>query len=135
MPPGVRGPHREVNWANRAFVHQIAVAMTTERGQLSRDRGWAPLHPRLAVIEENWVRSKEKGHVSVSFSRLFARGEPRGTTDYMLRTMPDDLAFRKATNAKPSKPVPRSRRLLGSGATVVSNVKLMLPAWVTDSDQ
>ena len=53
----------------------------------------------------------------------------------MLRTMPDDLAFRKATNAKPSKPVPRSRRLLGSGATVVSNVKLMLPAWVTDSDQ
>jgi hypothetical protein len=25
------------------------------------------------------------------------------------------LAFRKATNAKPSSPVPRSKRLLGSG--------------------
>ena len=124
-----------MNWANRAFVHQIAVAMTTERGQLSRDRGWAPLHPRLAVIEENCVGSKEKGHVSVSFSRLFARGEPRGTTDYMLRTMPDDLAFRKATNAKPRRPVPRSTRLLGSGVVAASNVKLTTPWVEVDADQ
>ena len=37
------------------------------------------LDHRLAVTEENCVPSKEKGHVSVSFSRLLAWGEPRGS--------------------------------------------------------
>jgi hypothetical protein len=96
------------------------------------------LRPRLAVTEENFVRSKEKGHASVSFSRPFAReGKQEGQTADMLNATRDDLAFRKATNANPSRPVPNNTRELGSGTVgaVVSNVKLMLPAELIDSDQ
>src|ERR1035437_725367 len=34
---------------------------------------------------------------------------------YECKTRPDGLAFRKATNARPSRPVPSKSRLLGSG--------------------
>ena len=54
----------------------------------------------------------------------------------MLNTTPDALAFRKATNAKPRRPVPRSTRLLGSGVVAESNVKLTVLFWAeVDADQ
>jgi hypothetical protein len=36
---------------------------------------------------------------------------------YECKTKPDCFAFRKATNARPSRPVPSRSRLLGSGVT------------------
>ena len=51
----------------------------------------------------------------MSFSGQFARGETRGTNYYMPNTAPDALALRKATNAKPRRPVPSNIRDAGSG--------------------
>ena len=43
---------------------------------------------------------------------------------YECETMPDGLAFRKATNARPSSPVPSKSRLLGSGVGAGSPMKV-----------
>jgi hypothetical protein len=47
--------------------------------------------------------------------------EQEEQNDYRLRfkTGRDGVAFRNATNAKPRRPVPRSKRLLGSGTAVL----------------
>jgi hypothetical protein len=47
--------------------------------------------------------------------QVLRREEQEDRTDYMLNTTPDALAFRKATKARPSSPVPRRSRLEGSG--------------------
>jgi hypothetical protein len=52
----------------------------------------------------------------------------------MLNTTPDALAFRKATNARPRRPVPRSKRLLGSGVGVEVEPAVIsreYPYWVS----
>jgi hypothetical protein len=75
---------------------------------------------RAATNDPNQMirRAKKKGHVSVPFFRLAPR-ETKEQIDYMLKkATPDVLAFRKATNAKPSSPVPRRSKLEGSGVTV-----------------
>jgi hypothetical protein len=71
----------------------------------------------LAVTEDNCVsKQKKKDTFPCPFQGVSPRENQEEQTDYMLNTTPDDLARRKATNAKPSRPVPRSKRLLGSGA-------------------
>ena len=52
----------------------------------------------------------------------------------MLRTMPDDLALRKATNANPRRPVPRSTRLLGSGVGAIGDRLIVTLGSVADPD-
>jgi hypothetical protein len=53
--------------------------------------------------------------------------------DYMFRckTGRAGFAFRKATNARPKRPVPRSRRLLGSGTAGVVSTMLKSPRTVS----
>jgi hypothetical protein len=65
------------------------------------------------------AKQRKRTRFRVLFSRLIAWENQEDQTDYMLNTTPDDLAFRKATNAKPRRPVPRSKRLLGSGVTEI----------------
>jgi hypothetical protein len=43
---------------------------------------------------------------------------------YERETWPDGFAFRKATNARPSRPVPSKSRLLGSGVGAGSPMKV-----------
>jgi hypothetical protein len=50
----------------------------------------------------------------------FLLEKPSRAFGYECKTMPDDLALRKAMNAKPSRPVPSSKRLEGSGVSVMS---------------
>lgn len=45
----------------------------------------------------------------------FDSEEQEKQTDYECKTMPDGFAFRKATNARPSSPVPSNSREDGSG--------------------
>jgi hypothetical protein len=75
----------------------------------------------LAVTEDNCVsKQKKKDTFPCPFQGVSPRENQEEQTDYMLNTTPDDLARRKATNAKPRRPVPSRKRLLGSGVAVMA---------------
>jgi hypothetical protein len=49
---------------------------------------------------------------------------------YECKTRPDDLAFRKASNARPSKPVPRSSKEDGSGVGFETRLRSAKSPWI-----
>jgi len=53
--------------------------------------------------------------------------EQEEANGYRFNIRRDGFAFRKATNARPSRPVSRSKRLLGSGMVVASIVQEVTP--------
>ena len=52
--------------------------------------------------------------------RVLRREKQEDQTNYMFNATPDALVLRKATNARPSSPVPSSNRLEGSGVAADS---------------
>jgi len=96
-------------------------------GKLSVSRGifpnkcrvrWFTLERRYSKQFEKTgrTRSKKKDTFPCPFPGCSPGAKQEEQTDYALIITPADFAFRKATNANPSRPVPRSKRLLGSGA-------------------
>ena len=84
--------------------------------------GWQP--PR-----RNVYGAKKKDTFPCPFPGLSPGRKQEDQTECMLNTTPDDLAFRKATNANPSRPVPRSRRLLGSGVAAAAAFPSQCTVW------
>ena len=59
--------------------------------------------------------ARGKGTLPRPFLLPFNSEEQEEQTDYECKTTPDALALRKATNARPSRPVPSNSREDGSG--------------------
>lgn len=74
--------------------------------------------------------AKKKDTFPCPFPGFWPGAKQEDQTYYMLNVAPDALAFRKATNARPRRPVPRSKRLLGSGVVVAAIPKSVIPVSV-----
>jgi hypothetical protein len=80
-----------------------------------------------------WIFPTQGAKGKGAFRALFSIKKQENQTGYGCIIWPDGLFFRNKANARPRSPVPRSRRLLGSGArpgVVASTVKEVVPVVV-----
>jgi len=83
----------------------------TDGDSLNREGNGAETTSCLRGMNE----AKAKGTFLYPSLLPFDSEEQKERGDYECRTRPEDFAFRKATNARPRRPVPSNNRDEGSG--------------------
>jgi hypothetical protein len=128
-------PRKGLTFARQAGFVDTALCLRSSRASgIRRDdhrKGTALPRPRVGSFVPGWqsprrtvYRAKKKDTFPCPFPGFSPGENQEDQTDYMLNTTPDDLAFRKATNANPRRPVPSNISELGSGTGVS---KLIVP--------
>jgi hypothetical protein len=102
-------------WMGRGY--RLAPRQCSSRQVVQEEPSQAePVPAQAQTVQIRRSGSKKKRARFRALFQVLRREKQVERANYMPNVRPDALAFRKATNARPSKPVPSSNRLGGSGA-------------------